>query len=554
MGMRTPNRTSVLAAVSLMALHGCVSIAAIEPIKNPPVNYQADISVQVEFLHPAEVGVRCAERGAAFFGVPTISSMACSNTKLVTAPNPCATLTGGWYAELLCAQIAHSNGWDPGRTQDEAVLQTASLNLEDAYGLGSAPGADYRKSKALRVEFLSPSKVGMRCASRGATAYGRPTLNGMGCSNTVMMTVMNPCDLKDAGWYADLLCHEMGHSNGWPANHPGGSFTQDLRKAPGPHIPDEAPPTLSADLLRAIELALAESGRDRVKATVIASLAGSPDEAQLILAEAGVMLFPENLLAFSKPEPAPRVSARLLTASLEARKPETVPADARRLTPAVSASEGDVAVVRALARASRAYAGKTAKSVIRASAEFGVPGTAAETLLTYAGALAGEGPAPSLPRGEGQDDLMTDQPGLIFAALDTFGALPAEAGMPDKASLTFDLPLAETAGAAATRANGEAGPATIALAAHTMVAAAAITDPALAGPPAGPALAGPLAPPQVEALIFADAALPQTPGLKPAGLAARAGAAAATRLRGRQEEGVNNEQDAPGLSQVPLSP
>jgi hypothetical protein len=87
-----------------------------------------------------------------------------------------------------------------------------------------------------------------------------------------------------------------------------------------------------------------------------------------------------------------------------------------------------------------------------------------------------------------------------------------------------------------------------------LVAVAARTDPASAGPPAGPALAGPLAPPQAEALIFADAALPQTPGLKPAGLAARAGAAAATRLRGRQEEGVNNEQDAPGLSQVPLSP
>ena len=102
-----------IAVFSVMSLAGCMSFQPLEPIKNPPLQYRNDTVVPVEFVNPMEVGFRCAERGAKFLNMPGVNSKACASTDLVTMPNPCMTITGGWYAELLCHELAHANGWSP---------------------------------------------------------------------------------------------------------------------------------------------------------------------------------------------------------------------------------------------------------------------------------------------------------------------------------------------------------------------------------------------------------------------------------------------------------
>ena len=65
--------------------------------------------LQVEFIAPQRVAYRCAERGAKFN--PGSDFGACRDETLVTMPNPCLTITAGWYARTLCHELAHANGW-----------------------------------------------------------------------------------------------------------------------------------------------------------------------------------------------------------------------------------------------------------------------------------------------------------------------------------------------------------------------------------------------------------------------------------------------------------
>lgn len=276
-----------------LAVSGCMSIAAIEPVKNPPVNYQADVAVQVEFLHPARVGTRCAERGVSIFGLPAPGAMACANQKLMTIPNPCDTVTGGWYAEAVCAEIAHTRGWEPAAPKGKSFLMNADWLPDQTFGLRAQPEGAYRDATAMRVEFVDSQEIGLRCAERGAVAFGKPTLNALSCSNAAMMTLPNPCSVVDGGWYADLLCHEMGHANGWPESHPGGSFLKD-GKVPGSHtLPDDDGGFL-INFIASVQTATVNARRgDPVKATILASLADDQVMAEQIALKSGIRQLPD---------------------------------------------------------------------------------------------------------------------------------------------------------------------------------------------------------------------------------------------------------------------
>ncbi len=310
---------SALLSSCALALTGCMSLAAIEPVKNPPVNYQADVSVQVEFLSPASVGPRCADRGVSMFGVPMPGAMACANQRLMTLPAPCDLVTGGWYAEALCKEIAHSRGWEPPVPGTGARLMTASWSPDQAYGRRAEPAGRYRGDAAIWVEFVDAEKIGLRCAERGAVAFGQPTLNALSCSNSAMMTLPNPCSVVDGGWYADLLCHEMGHANGWAANHPGGSFLKDGR-SPAPHsAPTDDSAFVESFFAAAARAQLNLERGDPVRATVLASLADSEAAASEIALRSGVRQNPDFAL------PRPLAAPRRMAASV------IVPAEPARL-------------------------------------------------------------------------------------------------------------------------------------------------------------------------------------------------------------------------------
>jgi hypothetical protein len=73
------------------------------------------------------------------------------------------------------------------------------------------PPAEFQKNNGAQVEFVSDFRLVEVCKNARAVA----------CSGMVgdehVIWVQNPC--KVGGYYAAVLCHELGHVNGWPADH-----------------------------------------------------------------------------------------------------------------------------------------------------------------------------------------------------------------------------------------------------------------------------------------------------------------------------------------------
>lgn len=154
--------SAVFAAVTLS---GCAAYQGVEPIIMPPANYQADNAVKVEFVHPALLGVRCAERGVRFLGMPGVNSGACADHELITMPNPCFAVAGGWYASVMCHELAHTNGWahnhDGGSLFAQAPLQPASLSPRALQHASSMQGAQVAQvaSNGTQSATLQPRAV-----------------------------------------------------------------------------------------------------------------------------------------------------------------------------------------------------------------------------------------------------------------------------------------------------------------------------------------------------------------------------------------------------------
>ena len=235
-------------AASLLVLSGCVSVAPIEPIKNPPTQFRSDNTVEVEFLSPAIVGIRCGERGTAFYGVPVFHAMACGNGRLITMPDPCETFTGGSYAALLC-DLSRQPAAEPLPAPEwQALLQPASFK---APARPSPTPLKPRGRSSVKAEFVHPSAVQQRCNTRGLGVVTSEDGAFSSCGDGERITVPNPCMILTGGWYPRTLCHEMAHANGWAMNHPGGSFLSDARAGVDPN--DVPPP-------RALLAALPKSG------------------------------------------------------------------------------------------------------------------------------------------------------------------------------------------------------------------------------------------------------------------------------------------------------
>lgn len=170
-----------LGAIALaVALAGCSTLAMVEPVMSPPSVYQLDRTVPVEFVAGDAVGRRCAERGVTFLGLPGFNSGACGSRDLITLPDPCA-VSGDDYARGLCA------------------------------GVGA---------ERVAIAFVHPDLAAEHCRARGGSAAAGVVV----CATAEALVVVNPCltDVRSA--YAELGCHELGHANGWTADHAGGSY------------------------------------------------------------------------------------------------------------------------------------------------------------------------------------------------------------------------------------------------------------------------------------------------------------------------------------------
>lgn len=83
------------------------------------------------------------------------------------------------------------------------------------------PPARYDAHAIVKVRFADPSDInGPFC---GKAAAGMQTLACAAFDNTSgewIITLPEPCSYPQSDNYARLACHEKGHANGWPGNHP----------------------------------------------------------------------------------------------------------------------------------------------------------------------------------------------------------------------------------------------------------------------------------------------------------------------------------------------
>lgn len=76
------------------------------------------------------------------------------------------------------------------------------------------PPQGYQNPASFSVHTMPSYEIGYLCHDLGATSAG-----DLACTLGQTVYMPNPCEFR-GDRYADLLCHEAGHVQGWPANHP----------------------------------------------------------------------------------------------------------------------------------------------------------------------------------------------------------------------------------------------------------------------------------------------------------------------------------------------
>lgn len=78
----------------------------------------------------------------------------------------------------------------------------------------TAPPARYRADTLIALATASPAATARYC--QGWTHAG----DAVACEWAGVAHLPNPCGYPASDRYAALLCHEIGHAQGWPASHP----------------------------------------------------------------------------------------------------------------------------------------------------------------------------------------------------------------------------------------------------------------------------------------------------------------------------------------------
>ena len=91
-----------------------------------------------------------------------------------------------------------------------AFAISAALWLALAY-VSTALAQSFRQNVRVMVQFENPENVNSLCLMLGV-----PYRAGA-CANSQVIIAPNPCLYR--GEYAEMMCHELRHVNGWPADH-----------------------------------------------------------------------------------------------------------------------------------------------------------------------------------------------------------------------------------------------------------------------------------------------------------------------------------------------
>ena len=134
------------------------------------------LPLAIEFVAPDSVAYRCAERGAKMLPSDDENGQACFDDVLLTVSNPCTLTDGGWYARLLCHELAHANGW-PHNHATGTLIATAPVlplrmnPLQKAFAERGIPPAAFTLAAAVAdTSFAPPSAPNPSPNDEGAVA------------------------------------------------------------------------------------------------------------------------------------------------------------------------------------------------------------------------------------------------------------------------------------------------------------------------------------------------------------------------------------------------
>jgi hypothetical protein len=80
------------------------------------------------------------------------------------------------------------------------------------------PPPAYQGEARTMASFVDGARVDPLCRAAGGVRAEHQRIAG--CATPEGLVLPHPCQWAAGDEYADLLCHEVGHLLGWPANHP----------------------------------------------------------------------------------------------------------------------------------------------------------------------------------------------------------------------------------------------------------------------------------------------------------------------------------------------
>lgn len=109
-----------------------------------------------------------------------------------------------------------------------------------AFGLGHMaplPPVEYQNylNEDVKITFYDPTTVHLKC---GGELYKGYQIFACAKVGGPWIKMPDPCRHTDES-YARLLCHELGHSKGWPADHPNPIYYEYPNPAVVPSTPQK---------------------------------------------------------------------------------------------------------------------------------------------------------------------------------------------------------------------------------------------------------------------------------------------------------------------------
>lgn len=97
------------------------------------------------------------------------------------------------------------------------LLAAAAIAAAPSYYSNQIPPQRFQHDTAVQLQLSGQNGIDRACHK----AFGAPPA-GMktdACEIDGRVFAPNPCAFPQSDAYARLLCHEIGHANGWPASH-----------------------------------------------------------------------------------------------------------------------------------------------------------------------------------------------------------------------------------------------------------------------------------------------------------------------------------------------